>query len=502
MQDFEALKTMLRDTLLKGGSDIYIIPGSPITTKVNEKFVPLTDGKQGTVECTNYIKQIYEMAGGRDISRLAEEGDDDFSFGLAQVGRFRCNAFKQRGTFAAVLRAVPFDLPNPANLGIPQVVMDLSSRRQGMVLVTGPAGSGKSTTLSCIIDRINSEANAHIITLEDPIEFIHPHKMSIVTQREIMNDTQNFAHALRSALRQAPDVILLGEMRDYETIQTALTAAETGHLLLSTLHTVGASKTIDRIVDSFPSSQQAQVRMQLSLVLKAVVSQQLIPSVLVTGPAGSGKSTTLSCIIDRINSEANAHIITLEDPIEFIHPHKMSIVTQREIMNDTQNFAHALRSALRQAPDVILLGEMRDYETIQTALTAAETGHLLLSTLHTVGASKTIDRIVDSFPSSQQAQVRMQLSLVLKAVVSQQLIPSTDGGLVAAFEVMIVDNAISNMIREGKVHQMDNVIYAGAAQGMFTMDTDIMRLYKAGKITKENALMYSINQELMAKKLG
>jgi twitching motility protein PilT len=356
MEDFEELKSMLRATLDMGGSDIYIIPGSPITTKVNEKFVPLTQGKQGTAECTRFINEIYQLANGRDINRLSEEGDDDFSFGLAQVGRFRCNAFKQRGTFAAVLRAVPFDLPDPATLGIPQVVLDLSSRRQGMVLITGPAGSGKSTTLSCIIDRINSEANAHIITLEDPIEFIHPHKKSIVTQREIMNDTHNFAHALRSALHQAPDVILLGEMRDYETIQTALTAAETGHLLLSTLHTVGASKTI-------------------------------------------------------------AHI-------------------------------------------------------------------------------------VDSFPSSQQAQVRMQLSLVLNAVISQQLITSTDGGLVAAFEVMLVDNAISNMIREGKAHQMDKVIYAGAAQGMFTMDTDIMKLYKAGKITKENALLYSINQELMAKKLG
>ncbi len=355
MEDSSDLKSMLRETLLKGGSDIYLIPGSPVTTKVNDHFVPLSNGKQGTEQCVRYIQEIYQMANGRDIKHLAEDGDDDFSFGLAQVGRFRCNAFKQRGTYAAVLRAVPFDLPDPNKLGIPQVVMELSSRRQGMVLITGPAGSGKSTTLSCIIDRINSEADAHIITLEDPIEFIHPHKRCIVTQREIMNDTQNFAYALRSALRQAPDVILLGEMRDYETIQTALTAAETGHLLLSTLHTVGASKTIDRIVDSFPAAQQPQVRMQLSLVLKAVVSQQLIPS--------------------------------------------------------------------------------------------------------------------------------------------------TDGGLVAAFEVMLVDNAICNMIREGKVHQMDNMIYAGAAQGMTTMDTDIMRLYKAGRISRENALLYAINPDLMAKKI-
>ena len=223
--------------------------------------------------------------------------------------------------------------------------------------------------------------------------------------------------------------------------------------------------------------------------------------VLVTGPAGSGKSTTLSCIIDRINTTTTGHIITLEDPIEFIHPHKGCLVTQREIMNDTKSFAYALRSALRQAPDVILLGEMRDFETIQTALTAAETGHLLLSTLHTVGASKTIDRIIDSFPAAQQAQVRMQLSMVLQAVVSQQLIPSTSGELVPAFEIMVVDSAISNMIREGKTHQMDNVIYAGASQGMVTMDSDILRLYREGKITRQNALLYAMNPEVLAKRL-
>lgn len=349
------IRTILERTLEMNGSDVYIIPGASIMAKINENMHPILEERIGAEQCNDLLRQIYALAGNRDITKLEKEGDDDFSFGLAQMGRFRCNAFKQRGTLAAVLRMVPFELPDAKALGIPEAVLGLSSLKRGMVLVTGPAGSGKSTTLSCIIDRINE--------------------------------------------------------------------------------------------------------------------------------------TTAG------------HIITLEDPIEFIHPHKRCVVTQREIMNDTRSFSYALRSALRQAPDVILLGEMRDFETIQTALTAAETGHYLLSTLHTIGASKTIDRICDSFPASQQAQVRMQLSLVLKAVVSQQLIPSTDGGIVPAFEVMLVDNAISNMIREGKVHQMDNAIYAGAAQGMITMDNDILRLYKEGRITRENALLYAISPDVMAKRL-
>ena len=223
--------------------------------------------------------------------------------------------------------------------------------------------------------------------------------------------------------------------------------------------------------------------------------------VLVTGPAGSGKSTTLACLIDRINRERTGHIITIEDPIEYLHGHKGCLVSQREINTDTLSFAHALRAALRQAPDVILLGEMRDFETISTAMTASETGHLLLSTLHTVGAAKTIDRIVDVFPANQQQQVRVQLSMVLQAVVSQQLIPSVKGGQVAAFEVMRVDPAIASVIREGKVHQLDNMIYAGSASGMQTMDGDILRLYNEGLITRENALMYSVNPDVLSRKL-
>jgi len=224
--------------------------------------------------------------------------------------------------------------------------------------------------------------------------------------------------------------------------------------------------------------------------------------VLVTGPAASGKSTTLACVIDRVNNTRRGHIITIEDPIEFIHPHRMSVVSQREIEHDTDSYQIALRAALRQAPDVILLGEMRDFETIQTALTAAETGQLVLSTLHTVGAAKTIDRIIDVFPANQQQQIRIQLSMVLRAVVSQQLLPTLDGGLEPAFEIMVANSAIQNMIRDGKAHQMDNVIFSGADEGMRSMDADILRLYRSGCVSAETARLYASNQELMKKALG
>ncbi|HPS82271.1 MAG TPA: PilT/PilU family type 4a pilus ATPase, partial [Candidatus Limiplasma sp.] len=273
-----ALEDFLRLILERKGSDVYIVPGAKVMAKVNDQLEALSENKLKLAECEDLIRQIYCKADSRSMERLTRDGDDDFSFGLASLGRFRCNAFRQRGTLAAVLRVVPFALPDAKALHIPDAVLNLSARKRGMALVTGPAGSGKTTTLACIIDQINQNRSGHIITLEDPIEYIHPHKRCLVTQREIANDTCDFSHALRASLRQAPDVILLGEMRDFETIQTALTAAETGHLLLSTLHTLGASKTIDRIIDVFPASQQQQVRIQLSMVLQAVVSQQLIPT--------------------------------------------------------------------------------------------------------------------------------------------------------------------------------------------------------------------------------
>lgn len=249
------LTKILQKVLEIGGSDLFLIPGSPATAKVKGHLVPLTESKLLPEDAAGMIQEAYGMAGGHSDEMLRRDGDDDFSFSFNRQARFRCNAYKQRGTLAATCRVVTFGLPNPDALHIPPMVIDLaSSCRNGMVLVTGPAGSGKSTTLACMVDRINADQDVHIITIEDPIEYLHAHKRALVSQREIPNDACSFARALRAAMREAPDVIMLGEMRDYETVQTALTAAETGHLLLSSLHTVGAAKTIDRIIDTFPAS--------------------------------------------------------------------------------------------------------------------------------------------------------------------------------------------------------------------------------------------------------
>lgn len=222
--------------------------------------------------------------------------------------------------------------------------------------------------------------------------------------------------------------------------------------------------------------------------------------VLVTGPTGSGKSTTLASIVDLINKERKCHILTLEDPIEYLHKHNKSMVNQREVTSDSESFTTSLRAALRQDPDVILVGEMRDLETISIALTAAETGHLVLSTLHTIGSAKTIDRVIDVFPTHQQQQVRVQFASVIQAIVSQQLLPKSDGdGRVAGFEVMIANTAIRNLIREGKIHQIDTVIQTGSSMKMQTMDNSLLDLYKRGMITREVLLNQAVNQDSMKK---
>jgi len=301
------------------------------------------------------VRQIYEQTGHRSIDTLLETGDDDFSFAIPGLSRFRVSAFKQRGTLSAVIRIISFSLPDPSELGIPETLINMGNYTKGMVLVTGAAGSGKSTTLACIIDHINRTRQAHIITLEDPLEYLHRHNQSIVSQREI-------------------------------------------HL-------------------------------------------------------------------------------------------------------DTESYVTALRAALRQSPDVILLGEMRDYETISVAMTAAETGHLLFSTLHTTGASNTINRIIDVFPANQQHQIAVQLSTILNAVVSQQLVPTLDGHLVPVFEIMTVTPAIRNMIRDNKVYQIDGIIYSSSGGDLVSMDNSLLALFKEGRITKETALLYSPHPELLEKKL-
>ena len=345
----------LTKTTQEGASDLFIVAGRPLSYKKNGKLIQADEERMMPDQCEAFVKEIYDLAGHRDISRFLACGDDDFSFAVQGLSRYRVSTYRQRGSLSAVIRVITFELPNPDALGIPESIIRLSDMKKGLVLVTGPAGSGKSTTLACII---------------------------------------------------------------YE-----------------------------------------------------------------------------------INRTQEKHIITLEDPLEFLHRHKKSIVSQREISSDTESYLTALRASLRQSPDVILLGEMRDFETISVAMTAAETGHLVLSTLHTLGAANTIDRIIDVFPPNQQRQISVQLSSVLQAVVSQQLIPAKDETLVPAFELMTTTPAIRNMIRENKIHQIDGLIYSSAGKDMLSMDNSILALYKSGKISETEALSHASNPEMLKRKL-
>lgn len=273
------IEQFLEKAVEMNASDIFMITGMPFSVKVNGLIQHLNEEKIFPDTMETYIKEIYQLSGNRSMDRVMAHGDDDFSFAIPGLSRFRISVLKQRGSLGAVIRIVRFTLPNPKDLHIPDSVIDIANMRKGFVLITGAAGSGKSTTLACIIDRINQTRNAHVITLEDPIEYLHRHNKAVVTQREIGQDTDSYVDGLRACLRQAPDVILLGEMRDYETIRTAMTAAETGHLVISTLHTTGASDTIDRIIDVFPPNGQQQIRVQLAMVLQMIVSQQLVPAI-------------------------------------------------------------------------------------------------------------------------------------------------------------------------------------------------------------------------------
>jgi len=255
-------------------SDLHLTVGAPPVMRICGRLV-FSKMETLTPDAT---KNLADEILNEDQQELLErEGQVDLSLSISHIGRFRINAFKQRGSIGFAIRLIPHKIPPFEELNLPQVIQTLAERESGFILVTGPAGSGKSTTLAAMIDIINSQRSCHIITLEDPIEFLHRHKKSIVNQREIKSDSNSFSAALRAALRQDPDVILVGEMRDLETISTALTAAETGHLVLSTLHTNGAPQTIDRIIDAFPPHQQQQVRIQLANTLVGVVSQRLLP---------------------------------------------------------------------------------------------------------------------------------------------------------------------------------------------------------------------------------
>ena len=274
----ELVLDWLKLAVEEGASDIFFGAGRQVTFKINGVLVAQDGEILRPHNAEEFITSLYELAY-RPMTAFLESGDDDFPVTVPGVARFRVNTFRQRSSMGAVIRVVLFNIPDYKDLGIPEEVMSLASELNGLALVTGPAGSGKSTTLACIIDAINKTRNSHIITLEDPIEFLHRDNVSLVSQREISTDTNSYMDALRASLRQAPDIILLGEMRDHETIKTAITAAETGHLVISTLHTVGAANTIDRVVDIFPPAQQQQVRVQLSMSLRMVVTQRLLTGI-------------------------------------------------------------------------------------------------------------------------------------------------------------------------------------------------------------------------------
>lgn len=266
---------LLAKVVQAGASDLHLTVGIPPTMRLHGELAPV-DGYPVLVP--DVVESIIEkITTPAQRERFREAGEVDFSYGFSGVGRFRVNIFRQRGAPALVLRVINFNIPTFAELGLPPIIQQICNKRDGLVLVTGPTGSGKSTTLAAMVDYINSTRSAVIITLEDPIEFLHKHKKGIVNQREVGSDTLSFAAGLRAALREDPDVILVGEMRDLETMENALRAAETGHLVLSTLHTRGAAYSIDRIIDFFPPHQQSQVRAQLANALQAVISQQLLP---------------------------------------------------------------------------------------------------------------------------------------------------------------------------------------------------------------------------------
>ncbi len=297
---------LLQDGIIKKASDIHLTVGVPVIYRIDGNLIKIGDKiltPPDIEEIMNTLLNPYHK------ETLLKEGQVDTSFSINGIGRFRINAFKQRGSYCIVLRIIPLVIPSMEELGVPLIAKDLAMLPRGLILVTGPTGSGKSTTLASMIDLINTNKNYHILTLEDPIEYLHRHKKSIVNQREIGADSNSFANGLRAALRQDPDVILVGEMRDLETISTAITAAETGHLVFSTLHTLGAAKTVDRVIDVFPPHQQQQIRTQFAAVLEGILSQQLLPKADHNGRVGAFEVLIATSAIRNLIREDKTHQI-------------------------------------------------------------------------------------------------------------------------------------------------------------------------------------------------
>ena len=271
-----SLRELLEMMVKMDASDLHITVGAPPVIRVDGKLQRL---KMDNLTSENTKKLGYSMLNEKQKLKFEQNSELDFSFGIEQMSRFRCNMFMQRGNLAIAIRQIPYEVRSFDELGLPKVIADFSKLPRGLVLVTGPTGSGKSTTLASVIDKINRERPVHIITVEDPIEYLHRHQTAVINQREVFSDTPSFASALKYALREDPDVVLIGEMRDLETIESALSIAETGHLAFATLHTNSAAESINRIIDAFPSNQQSQIRVSLSFSLQAIVSQTLIPKI-------------------------------------------------------------------------------------------------------------------------------------------------------------------------------------------------------------------------------
>ena len=719
------LYTLLAHFADQGASDLFLHEGRPPAVRLHGEVRTL---EKPPISQRSLEALICDAAGDAAYQNFLLKGDLDTGWTLPDGRRYRFNVSRQQGRLAVVARAVPSGALDAKDLGIPQAVMDFAGLARGLVLVTGATGSGKSTTMAAMVHRINQDRPVHIVTIEDPIEFVHHDATARVSQREIGGDTQSFAQALRHVLRQSPDVIVIGELRDAETMAVAIAASLTGHLVFASLHTTDATQSVQRILNDFPEHIRAQVSLDLSLGLKGIVSQRLVPRadragrvlaaeiltvtpsaarllreqriedlrdlmqghrgpemqtfnaslldlyrrglvqfetgkgyathpdefallargmstgvaslgtadekgliskdldmkallgraeelrssdlhlaagrppivridgtlralskrplsdadvrmllysimngrqrslydierevdfaiavdggrrfrvnayhqkgrmaaalraipnkppdakslgipetvldlakrpqglLLVVGPTGAGKSTTLACLLNRINRTRACRIITIEDPVEYVHDSITATIDQREVFSDTKSFASALKYILRQDPDVILIGEMRDLETISSALTAAETGHLVLATLHANDAVQAIDRIIDVFPSHQQAQARTMVANSLLAVVSQRLLQRREGrGRVAAFEILLSNPAVRNQIRDEKLHQVLSTMERSAREGMITMDYAMKRLYENGDVRYEDALRYMQNTKLLTQPGG
>lgn len=303
------INDLLEVVVEQKASDLHLTVGIPPTLRVSGKLIHLDLPKLQSEDTIEIIGQLLE---GKPVltEKFRERGEVDFSYALYSVGRFRVNVYKQRGSWAAALRLIGVEIPTMEELGLPRTIFEkLSDYKRGLILVTGPTGSGKSTTLASMINYMNHTRQEHILTLEDPIEYLHRHKGCMINQREIGFDSNSYANALRAALREDPDIILVGEMRDQETIATAITAAETGHLVLSTLHTIGAPQTIDRIIDVFPPHQQQQIRVQLANILKSVISQQLVPRCDTKGRCVALEMMISNAAIANLIREEKTHLI-------------------------------------------------------------------------------------------------------------------------------------------------------------------------------------------------